>query len=66
MVRRMNESMTEQVTLRDRAGVARLFAGLELVDPGVVRVPEWRPNSAIAAASPTVLWGGVAQTRIDG
>ncbi len=61
MVRRMNESLTEKVTLRDRAGVARLFAGLELVDPGVVRVPEWRPDSDLAAASPAVLWGGVAR-----
>ena len=61
MVRRMNESVTEKVTLRDRAGVARLFAGLELVDPGVVRVPEWRPDSDLAAASPAVLWGGVAR-----
>ena len=65
MVRRMNESMADQVTLRDRAGVARLFAGLELVDPGVVRVPEWRPNSDIVAASPAVLWGGVAQKPAD-
>ena len=61
MVRRMNESLTEKVTLRDRAGVARLLAGLELVEPGVVRVPEWRPDSDLAAASPAVLWGGVAQ-----
>jgi O-methyltransferase involved in polyketide biosynthesis len=61
MVRRMNESLTEKVTLRDRAGVARLFAGLDLLEPGVVRVPEWRPNSDLAAASPAVLWGGVAR-----
>ena len=60
MVRRMNESLTEKVTLRDRAGVARLFAGLELVDPGLVRVPQWRPDSDLEAASPAVLWGGVA------
>jgi len=60
MVRRMNESLTEKVTLRDRAGVARLFAGLDLVEPGVVRVPQWRPDSDLQAASPAVLWGGVA------
>jgi len=60
MVRRMNESLTEKVTLRDRAGVAGLFAGLELVEPGLVRVPEWRPDSVLEAASPAVLWGGVA------
>ena len=37
MVRRMNESMPQKVTLRDRAGVTRLFDGLELAEPGVVR-----------------------------
>jgi O-methyltransferase involved in polyketide biosynthesis len=61
MVRRMNRSMAEKVTLRDRGAVTRLFAGLELVEPGVVRVPEWRPDSALEAASPAVLWGGVAR-----
>jgi len=60
MVRRMNESMTQQVTLRDRAGVAALFGGLELVPPGVVRVPQWRPDTDLEAASPAVLWAGVA------
>jgi O-methyltransferase involved in polyketide biosynthesis len=61
MVRRMNQSLTEKVTLRDRAGVAHLFAGLDLVEPALVRVPEWRPDSDLAAASPAVLWGGVAR-----
>jgi len=61
MVQRMNQSMTEQVALRDRAGVARLFDGLELVEPGVIRAPEWRPDSDLASASPAVLWVGVAR-----
>ena len=61
MVRRLNQSMAEKVTLRDLGAVARLFAGLELVEPGVVRVPEWRPDSGLEAASPAVLWGGVAR-----
>ena len=61
MVRRMNESLTEKVTLRDRAGVTRLFDGLELLEPGVVLPPRWRPDSAFEAASPAVLWGGVAR-----
>ena len=61
MVRRLNQSAAEKTTLRDRAGVTRLFAGLDLVEPGVVRVPEWRPDSDLAAASPAVLWGGVAR-----
>lgn len=61
MVRRMNESMAQKVTLRDHAGVTRLFAGLELAEPGVVRASLWRPDSAAEAATPTVLWAGVAR-----
>ena len=61
MVRRVNQSLTEKATLRDRTGVARLFGGLDLIEPGLVRVPEWRPDSDHAAASPAVLWGGVAR-----
>jgi S-adenosyl methyltransferase len=61
MVRRLNESTAEKATLRDRAGVTWLFDGLELIEPGVVRVSEWRPDSELEAASPTGLWGGVAR-----
>ena len=61
MVRRMNESMAQHVTLRDREGVTRLFEGLELAAPGVVRAPEWRPETGLEAASPAVLWVGVAR-----
>jgi hypothetical protein len=60
MVRRLNESTAEKTTLRDRAGVARLFEGLELVEPGVIRAAEWRPTTDLEAASPAALWGGVA------
>jgi len=61
LVRRLNQSVAEKATMRDRAGVTRLFDGLELVEPGVVRVSEWRPDSDLEAASPTGLWGGVAR-----
>jgi trans-aconitate methyltransferase len=63
MVRRMNESMAQQVTLRDRTGVTRLFDGLDLAEPGVVRASEWRPDTELEAATPTVLWAGVARKR---
>ena len=52
MVRRLNESVAEKATMRDRAGVTRLFGGCELVEPGVVRVAGWRPDSDLEAASP--------------
>jgi hypothetical protein len=45
----------------DREGVTRLFEGLELAAPGVVRAPEWRPDTELEAASPAVLWVGVAR-----
>src|ERR1019366_6263373 len=61
MVRRLNQSVAEKVALRDRARVTRLFDGLELVEPGVVRAPEWRPGSDIEAARPAGLWGGGAR-----
>jgi S-adenosyl methyltransferase len=61
MVRRLNEATAEKTTLRDRAGVTRLFDGLDLVDPGVIRAAEWRPDTDLEAASPAALWGGVAR-----
>jgi O-methyltransferase involved in polyketide biosynthesis len=61
MVRRMNESMEQKVTLRDHAALTRLFDGLELVEPGVVKASQWRPESDAEAATPTVLWAGVAR-----
>jgi hypothetical protein len=62
MTRRLNESaMAEKRVTRDLAGVTRLFGGYELVEPGVVRVPQWRPDSELAAASPSGLWGGVGR-----
>jgi O-methyltransferase involved in polyketide biosynthesis len=60
MVRRLNQSAAEKTTQRDRAGVTRLFDGLELVEPGVIRAAGWRPDSAEQAAVPGALWAGVA------
>jgi S-adenosyl methyltransferase len=63
MAGRLNQLMAQKVTLRSYAEVSRFFDGLELVDPGVVRVPEWRPSSPAEAASPSTMWGGVARKR---
>jgi hypothetical protein len=58
---RMNEMVAEKVTFRNRAGILRFFDGLELVEPGVVPGPQWRPASDLEAASPTVMWAGVGR-----
>jgi hypothetical protein len=61
LAERLNQTMAEKVTMRDRAQVARFFDGLELAEPGLVRVPEWRPASELEARSPAGLWGGVGR-----
>ncbi len=63
MAQRLNKLMAEKVTFRGQAEVARFFDGLEMVEPGLVRVQEWRPSSEIEASSPAALWGGVGQKR---
>jgi len=44
--RRWNAMSDRLVTLRSRAGIAGLLAGLDLVPPGLVPVAEWRPEAA--------------------
>ena len=61
MARRLNQFVAEKSTHRTRACVARLFDALELVEPGVIRAAEWRPDSGLEAASPAACWGGVAR-----
>jgi O-methyltransferase involved in polyketide biosynthesis len=62
MIRRMNEHLAEGNHVgRTREVVARFFDGLEVLEPGVVKVTQWRPESTMAAEGPTSLWGGVAR-----
>jgi S-adenosyl methyltransferase len=49
---RLNQQMSESVILRTRDEVARFFDGLDLVDPGVVQLPQWRPDPGPAGAQP--------------
>jgi O-methyltransferase involved in polyketide biosynthesis len=64
-VTRFVDSMAEngfpRIALRDRAQVVGQFAGLDLLDPGVVPVSGWRPDTDAEAGAVTVLWGGVAR-----
>jgi len=61
MAAQLNKMMAEKVTFRAEAEVAPFFAGLELVEPGVTNVPDWRPETEEEAASPAALWAGVAR-----
>lgn len=48
-----------RVTPRSQAQVTRFFDGLELVEPGVVAIQQWRPDSDAEASSRAGMWGGV-------
>jgi hypothetical protein len=58
---RLNRAMEQQRTLRAHGDVERFFAGLDLLQPGLVRPSQWRPDSAEEAARPSAAWVGVAR-----
>ena len=60
--RRMSElNPAFPATLRDRKQVTDLFAGHDLVPPGVAQISKWRPESGADAQAAAALWGGVAR-----
>ena len=61
MAQTLNEIMAEKIIARDRATVARFFDGLELAEPGLVRVSDWRPPADSPIWGPAALWAGVAR-----
>jgi hypothetical protein len=52
VIRQWNQTATHPVTLRSRAAVRALASGLDLLEPGVVPVAEWRPGPAGTALTP--------------
>lgn len=59
--RRLNRLMYQKGTYRSRAEVARFFDGLALIEPGVVLVQRWRPDSKMEAEQKSAMWGGVGR-----
>jgi S-adenosyl methyltransferase len=57
------ERMRMRFTSRDRARVARFFERTELVEPGIVRVGEWRQDPAASGAGRSSLWCGAGRKR---
>ena len=58
-----SRSVTE-TTLRTRAEVAAMFAGLDLVEPGVVYVNEWHPDPVAGKAAGETAGETDAQRRL--
>jgi len=61
MTSRLNELMAQQAVPRTHREVAAFFAGLDLLEPGLVRISEWRPGSVCESAVPAQMWGAVAR-----
>jgi hypothetical protein len=61
MANRLNELMAQQAVPRTHREVAAFFVGLDLLEPGLVRIPEWRPASVSDAAVRAQMWGAVAR-----
>jgi hypothetical protein len=59
--RSFNDRAAEQATLRSRDDVMRFFDGLDMVEPGLVQVQDWRPTAPPLAASGTSMWAGVGR-----
>ncbi len=61
-VQRYNEQAAAPVAARTRAGVRRFFAGLDLVEPGVVQVHRWRPTAGdLGNDRDLAIYAGVAR-----
>jgi S-adenosyl methyltransferase len=63
---RLNRQMSESVVLRTQAEVVQFFDGMDLVDPGVVQLPRWRPDpgqEAVPRDRPLPMWCAVGRKR---
>jgi hypothetical protein len=55
---RLNQLSHQHFTLRDHAQVLRFFDEVKLLEPGVVRVEEWRASD-LETLHRSAMWGGV-------
>jgi hypothetical protein len=53
----------QQYIGRTRGEMERFFAGLDLIEPGLVRVEEWRPDPDAHAKGRSTLWCGLGRKR---
>jgi trans-aconitate methyltransferase len=53
----------QQPGFRSREQVARFFDGMDLVEPGLARVEEWRPDPSAADAGASSMWCAVGRKR---
>jgi hypothetical protein len=61
--RRYNQAGPAKLRFRSKAEVSGFFHGLELVEPGVVHVDQWRPSLHEIGGAPSTspIYGGVGR-----
>jgi hypothetical protein len=57
---RLNRMLPQGLTFRSKDEVEAFFTGLDLLEPGVVPVYQWRPDPDSTVSLPADNWGGVA------
>jgi len=57
---RLNQLSRQRFTLRDHAQVLHFFDGLDVLEPGVARVEEWRAPE-LETLDRSAMWGGVGR-----
>jgi hypothetical protein len=62
LARRFNERLGPvQSQGRSREEVSRFFSGLDLVPPGIITTPKWRPDPGTEPPGPDPAYAGVAR-----
>ena len=59
----MSRTAQQQYIGRNREQMLRFFDGMELVEPGLVRVEEWRPDTDAGEEGRSALWCAVGRKR---
>jgi hypothetical protein len=59
----LNGKAQQQFQWRGGEQVARFFAGTDLVEPGLVRVDDWRPEPGADDTRKSALWAAVGRKR---
>ncbi len=60
----INDGLFQQeLTYRGRERVARFFEGMDLVEPGLVRAEQWRPDATTDNRGKSFLWCAVGRKR---
>jgi hypothetical protein len=59
----VSRSAQQQYIGRTREEMLRFFAGMDLIEPGLVRVEEWRPDPDGGETGRSALWCALGRKR---